>query len=278
MAHFEEMLDEFANALREYGLQRLAGERLLGFLQSFVSADDGEGREVAVPAGQLLDGYLPDCALNVGREHLILEGVRRRVVAAVSVKAFPGGADDGEEHAVKPRSYPGMLDGLLKVPGEITFSQVFRFCDLEQAGRFIRAKRRFNDVFKYNWQAFFRGVLRKGDMSGANANPVRERGVKEATEALGLLETQKAFFGFWNMSVLCYGDTPGGSGRGGPCGEPRRELCALHPHPRAPASALRLHRDAARHVGRAGALVLHLRRQSRGFLPGALDRAGVAGE
>lgn len=211
LTHFEEMLDEFATALREYGLKRLAGARLLGFLQSFVSADAGGGRkarEVSVPAGQLLDGYLPDCALHVGREHLILEGLHRRVVTAVSVKAFPGEADAGQEHAVKPQSYPGMLDGLLKVPGEITFSQVFRFCDLEQAGRFIRAKRRFNDVFKYSWQAFFRGVLRKGDMSGANANPVRERGVKEATEALGLLETQKAFFGFWNMSVLCYGGTP----------------------------------------------------------------------
>lgn len=208
LACFEEMLDEFANTLRDYRLVRLSGGRLLGFLQSFVTTEDADDRELVTPEGQLLDGYLPDCTTHVGREHLILEGNRRRFLAGLSVKAFPGGAEADEEHIVRPRSYPGMLDALLKVPGEITVSQVFRFASLEEAGRFIRAKRRFNDVFKFNWQAFVRGVLRKGDMTGAKVNPVRERGVGEATEALGLLETQKAFFGFWNLTVLCHGNTP----------------------------------------------------------------------
>jgi type IV secretion system protein VirB4 len=136
--------DSFAATLAPYGPKTLAlyrderGEasELCSFLAQLLN---GELRRVALPVGDIGQA-IADRRLTFGLEamEIAAAGARGRQFAAmVSVKDYPA------------RSAPGLLDGVLRLPCELTLSESFSFVDrqvsLDRMGLTLRRLRAADD-------------------------------------------------------------------------------------------------------------------------------------
>lgn len=190
----EGMLAAFIESLPHIRLRRLSGNVLRGFLRGFVSANPEH--EANAHRGMMLDSYLPDSAVDVGpgQDLLTITGDEAKYVAALALKEIP---EDG--------TFPGMLDAILTLPGEVTISQVFRMAPKDQAHKHIRSVFKYNDLLRFSWKAYVGGGMKGGDMSSAKENSARSGAAEEAHEAMGELSVNRAFFGWHNLTVLVYG-------------------------------------------------------------------------
>ena len=128
--------ESFAVALAPYGSQTLGMVRDRGnrfsdpcaFLSSLLS---GELRPVAAPQGDLGE-VIGDRRLTFGLDAVeITAAAGPRYAAIISIKDYP------------QRSAPGMLDGVLRLPHELTLTESFGFVDRQAAlGRMGLALRR----------------------------------------------------------------------------------------------------------------------------------------
>ena len=190
-ARFEEVLRAFVETSADLGLRRLEGTRLLAALHDRVSpASEGQaiidGGEAA-----FLDAWLPDNELSVGQDRLRFSHVDTIDVAALSVKAWPG------------TTWPGALDSLLDVPGELTLVVAFRF---EHPAR---AARRIRDIQRHqrNLQKTFAGYLKEAITREPTAlvDEGRLRLAEDASDALAYLTSGGGAFGHCAVVVLVRG-------------------------------------------------------------------------
>jgi len=193
-ARFEDILRAFVETGADLGLDRLQGERLLAVLHDRVSPAS-EGQAI-IDAGQaaFLDAWLPDNELSVCPDRLQFNHVDTVEVAALSVKAWPDA------------TWPGALDGLLGVPGELTLVVAFRF---EHPAR---AARRIRDVQRHqrNLQKTFAGYLKEAITREPTAlvDEGRLRLAEDASEALAHLTSGGGAFGHCAVVVLVRGRDP----------------------------------------------------------------------
>jgi type IV secretion system protein TrbE len=190
-ARFEEVLRAFVETSADLGLRRLEGTQLLAALHDRVSpASEGQaiidGGEAA-----FLDAWLPDNELSVGQDRLRFSHVDTIDVAALSVKAWPG------------TTWPGALDSLLDVPGELTLVVAFRF---EHPAR---AARRIRDIQRHqrNLQKTFAGYLKEAITREPTAlvDEGRLRLAEDASDALAHLTSGGGAFGHCAVVVLVRG-------------------------------------------------------------------------
>lgn len=193
-ARFEDILLAFVETGADLGLDRLQGKRLLAALHDRVSPAS-EGQSI-IDAGQgaFLDAWLPDNELSVRDDRLLFRHVDTVEVAALSVKAWPD------------NTWPGALDGLLGVPGELSLVVAFRF---EHPAR---AARRIRDVQRHqrNLQKTFAGYLKEAIAREPTAlvDEGRLRLAEDASEALAHLTSGRGSFGHCSVVVLVRGTDP----------------------------------------------------------------------
>jgi len=199
---FEDLLTSFTGAFGStVRFTRFTGDDLATYLSREFS-DINDQQSVMMPEHWFLDSYLPDCHVTPGHDFLEFSGSKQAFAKVLTVKTFP--QPQGEE----PRGHtvPGMLDKLMTVPGDIKFTQVFRYASKAESGKYISAVKRYNDVAKYGWKGMLMGAV-KGSMDGIAVNKGREKDVNQIGDAEGNLSVDQGTTGWYNCTVVCYGDT-----------------------------------------------------------------------
>lgn len=202
-AHFEQLesmkivfyskLREFEETLVDLGFQRLINENLLAFLHSRCSpASAGQPVEIP-PVPAYLNTWLPDNTLHRMHDHLIFEDNQDCYVGAFTVKRWPNTAS------------PGIIDGLLSVPAELTVSQIFRFMDNGAAKSLI-------EEYEEHHRNASKSVIAVAMESWTNRpseqiDSGRLALAEDAQEAIVELTLENKLFGFYNMTVLGYGNS-----------------------------------------------------------------------
>lgn len=193
---YEEIISSVRDPMRDLALRRLDGGDLYGFLRACASPASNAA-PILPHAGWSLDTLLSENAIqNVGSDLLYIDGGERpRYAAALSLKGWP------------THTMPGMLDSILSVPGEISLSHTFRVVDSETAKAHISSVRRFNDVLKYGIKAYIGAAFGQG-FNEERADPARAKAADDAMEAHGEVTGNTNFFGWYNFSIVCFGETP----------------------------------------------------------------------
>lgn len=190
---FEKLLNDVTVGLGDLRLKRLAGDELRSYLHDRC-APASEGQNVkASRIATYLDTYLTDNHLTVHKNVLEFTNVNRKFVAALSVKDWP------------EATYPGVIDSLLGVQGEITISQCFRFVEDSKAETFIQKVEKHNISLQKSFFSYM-----KESMSGEESttlNTGRVQLAEDAGDALRELTAERKRYGYYSLTILIYGDT-----------------------------------------------------------------------
>lgn len=182
-----------AKSLPGLGLRQMEGEALLTYLHRRLNPATGDSTVALPEVPCFLNTMLPTNTLRRQRAHLEFDGDHTRYVGVVTVKNWPSA------------TYPGQLDALLAIDGEITVSHAFRFISREKASREIQDTERFHQMAATNLRGYLKSIV-------ANDAPTQlDRGrlqlADEAAEAQRQLTADKKIFGYYTLTVLCMGDT-----------------------------------------------------------------------
>lgn len=189
---FEEMLALMEGALQFARPVRLRDEALMAFLGEMTSPASCEGLRPKVLPGTLLDGMLGEDRVTIHADHVRFEGYGKTLYGGVlALKGWPG------------ETWPGMLNDVLAVPGELVFSQVFRFVDQEEAKRYIKNVQRFHLNFQKSLFSYVREAL------SGEESIVRDTGrtvlAQDARDALTDMAARNRVFGYHNLALLVTG-------------------------------------------------------------------------
>ncbi|MBR8024586.1 conjugal transfer protein TraC [Burkholderia cenocepacia] len=194
---FERILFGFAAGNPRLICQRLSGERLGAFMHACGSPACDHLQAVPVPDIPALDVAMCDTEVRPGHDYLhFYAGGRQRYGIAAGIPA----RRDFWPDSVLPTS----LDGLLKVPGDVTISHCFRLTSPSAAMRFIDGVRRYHEGRRLDTRSLLAATLRGGDLSGARQNQARSAAADEANHRAGKVEMAEELYGYHNLSVLSY--------------------------------------------------------------------------
>lgn len=186
---FEAIVEAFATTLDGFGVHRLHGGELLGFLNACASPTRSSGMLRPPGRALLLDAALGEDQLQVAVDTLHFSGSPgRRVLAALGVKAWPDA------------TVPSLIEALLRVPQELSVVQVFRYVDAEAAKAHIQSVQRFHLNLRRSAFSFVREAV-FGEASEV-VDDSRAAAAGEAREALAALGSQRRCYGYYNLSVL----------------------------------------------------------------------------
>ena len=194
IAEFSAMLSSFEQTSDALSLEPLENEELLGYLYSRANLASGWQKVKKPRIPIYLDSLLTSDVL-VDRDATIhFKGPDRSAyVGAVSVKDWPDLTE------------PGLLDALLAIPGEITYSQIFRFSDTEKSRSFMEGIERHNRNMAKSIKSM---VLEK--LTKEESNKVDEGKLllaNDAREAITEMTTDNRYYGHYNLTVLAIGET-----------------------------------------------------------------------
>lgn len=196
----EDIVSTFIASATTLSLKRLEMEDYLGALFARCNpphASANEHRPAYIPEYHL-DSYLTSHTISrPNMKTLGFHGVQDAYCSALSIKSWP-----------KADSMPGMLDGLLSIPGEIVISQAFRFTPKEESEAYIKTMQRYHDNAK-------KGVVQRmrekvSDAEGAEPDEGDQGRIllaQDAAEAQTEITALGRIYGYHNLTVLCYGET-----------------------------------------------------------------------
>ncbi|HDR9017879.1 conjugal transfer protein TraC [Burkholderia multivorans] len=194
---FENLLFGFTASNPRLDCHRLSGPELGAFMHACCSPPGDDLPAVAVPDIPALDLAMCDAEVRPGHDYLhFYAGGRQRFGIAAGIPA----RRDFWPDSVLPTS----LDGLLKVPGELTVSHCFRLATPTAAMRFINGVRRYHEGRRLDTRSLLAATLRGGDMSGARQNQARSAAADDANRRAGRVEMAEEVYGYYNLSVLSY--------------------------------------------------------------------------
>ncbi len=190
---FSERLAAFEQIVSDLSMQRLRDDSLLGFLyrRATPTTSAEEIKRPNVPF--YLDSYLNGSTL-VGRgDTLFFQGERDTHVAAVSIKDWPNS------------TYPGLLDDLMAVKGELVISQVLRLASTDASRKFIQDIERHNRNMAKSLKTYLVESLTKEESRQVDVGRIAMAG--DANDALTEMSTVSRIYGHYNLTVLTYGST-----------------------------------------------------------------------
>lgn len=194
---FEATLFGFVAGNPRLNCRRLSGDRLGAFMHACAAPPADHLEATPVPDIPALDAAMCDTEIRPGHDYLrFYAGGRQRFGIAAGVPA----RRDFWPDSVLPTS----LDGLLKVPGELTISHCFRLTTPSAAMRFIDGVRRYHEGRRLDTRSLLAATLRGGDLSGARQNQARSAAADDANRRAGKVEMAEEVYGYYNLSVLSY--------------------------------------------------------------------------
>lgn len=193
---FEEMLGALISGLPGLSFQRLAGAQLGGFLHRCCSPASRQTGDVALR--DFLDDTLCDTRVTPGDDFLYFSSNGNRQLAMAT--GIPSGHDFWPDHVA-----PSTLDDLLKVPGEITISQVYRLAPRGVTERFVEGMRRYHDNRALNLRGLVSKALNKNDPNHVvRENRARTDAADEAQAIYEQVSRGRETYGWYNLTVLAH--------------------------------------------------------------------------
>ncbi len=205
---FENTLFGFTAANPHLTCRRLAGEMLGAFMHACCSPPSDHVKALAIPDTPALDLAMCDTEVTPGHDYLHFYSNGRCRFGIAS--GIPTRRDFWPDNVS-----PTTLDGLLKIPGELTISHVFRLSTPSAAKRFIDSIRKYHEGRRLDGRAVLAAALKGGDTSGARQNEARSSAAQEANRRAGKVEMAEELYGFYNLSIMAwspvYEETPANS-------------------------------------------------------------------
>ncbi|MDE3021169.1 MAG: hypothetical protein KGI54_04855 [Pseudomonadota bacterium] len=192
ITQFENIITEFYATLSTAKFKRLELQDMLGFLNACVNPAVQKPRPVAIPRTSMLDAYLHDTTITIGREAMVFQSDKDYFVSALSIKDYPD------------MSRAGILDSLLAIDGEITVSIVYKILEQDKARHFIEKKRKH---FLFTQKSLIQYVKDSLFKTNSAPDPGKASMAKEASIALGNITEVNAHYGYFNFTLLCGGDS-----------------------------------------------------------------------
>lgn len=193
MDRFDDLMAAFDETIRDAGLKRLEDEELLTFLHKRANPANNQKHVRKQRMSGYLDAYLPDNTLYVGHNVLLFESDESRYASAVSVKDWP------------EVSQPGMLDAMLGVPGEITISQCFMYVDQDEAKKYIDGIRKHNMNTSKSIMTYLKETFTNTESDKIDESKLHK--AQDATDAMNNMTINNRQFGYYNLSIIAYGET-----------------------------------------------------------------------
>ncbi|PTB17786.1 conjugal transfer protein TraC [Trinickia symbiotica] len=195
---FERLMEGFVAGNPDLDLERLTGEKLGAHLHACVSPSGEHLSRLAVPETPALDTALADAEIIPGHDYLKFDAnARCRIGVAAGI---PTGREFWSE-AVSPTT----LDGLLKIPGELTINHVFRLATPSAAMRFLNRMRRYHENRRLDTRALLAAAIRGGDVEHApRQNEARRQAAALANRQVGKVEMAEDAYGYYNLSIISY--------------------------------------------------------------------------
>lgn len=200
VATLEEILSTFNASTTVLLLKRLELNEYLGALYSRCNPPYSEAKFTpAYIEDFFLDSYLPAHTMTrPDMKTLAFHGVDDAYCASIGVKSWPNG-----------HSYPGFLDDLLAMPGELVISQVFRFTNRQESEKYIKMMQRYHDNAKKSIGAHLRERFSKDEAADPDAGDEgRIILAQDAADAQTEITALGRMYGYHNLTVVCYGSTP----------------------------------------------------------------------
>jgi type IV secretion/conjugal transfer VirB4 family ATPase len=188
---FESVLDAFKGGVTRLKLKRLEMQEMMAFLHQTANPNV-PARRVRYPV-TMLDTHLTETQVNIGASTLEFKSAYgSRFARIVSIKEWLGFQE-------------AALDILNEVDAELDVCVMFRFLNTSRAEAYIKKIRNFYKVAAFNPWAMIKQYFAKEEQQNDKG---RERLANEAENALSKLMADGQQFGFANISVVVYGDTP----------------------------------------------------------------------
>ncbi|MGF6411503.1 VirB4 family type IV secretion system protein [Paraburkholderia sp. MM5482-R1] len=194
---FENILFGFVASNPRLACRRLSGPALGAFMHACCSPPSDHVSAVPIPDIPALDLALCDTEVRPGHDylHFYSHGRQRFAIAA----GIPARRDFWPDTML-----PTSLDGLMKVPGELTVSHCFRLTTPNAAMRFIDSVRRYHEGRRLDTRSLLAATLRGGDTSGARQNQSRSAAADDANRRVGKVEMAEEMYGYYNLSALSF--------------------------------------------------------------------------
>lgn len=194
MDDFEEKLGSFEQTILDVDMHRLQDEELLGYLHRRASPTSYQPWVKVPNVPAYLDSYLPTDLLLSRGDTLHFRGPSGdKFVAAMSLKDWPDW------------THPGILDDLLAIPGELTISQAFRFVESSKAKAYIQSVEKHNQALQKTIFGYLKEAMTKEESNQINHG--RLLLAEDATDALTEMTSHNRTYGYYNLTVMTYGDT-----------------------------------------------------------------------
>lgn len=192
----DEKLASLESGMRNLGLRRLSGSRLMAELYNRVSPASPRRTSYPVPTiPSFLSNLLCSDTLRRTSDALVFTNSDEKYVGVVSLKGFTGNAE----------TIVGQLDWLTTIEGEITVSHCFRFIDRDVAQKTIEDVERYNIAKSVPLLHRIMTTMAKSEPSKFNEG--RLAMAHDAKAALVDLYQSNRVFGHHNLTVLCFGST-----------------------------------------------------------------------
>jgi type IV secretory pathway VirB4 component len=193
----EARVQDLYNNMSRLGLRRIVGGELLGFLHGRANPVSG-GRD-ALPMPRIpafLNFALANDAIKRRPDCLeFSNGNKKKFVGVISLMGWPD-----------ERTYPGSLDYLTAIDGEVTVCHVFRFIDRQVSVKAMESKESYNMTAAVPFMQRLTQMFTQKPPS--NLDQGRLQLAQDARDAKAEVTALSRAFGYHNMTVLCYGDTP----------------------------------------------------------------------
>ena len=189
-------LAELESGMRNLGVRRLSGDRLMAELYNRVSPASHRRLTYPVPTiPSFLSNLLCSDTLKRTPDALVFENDAKKFVGVISLKGFTG----------DPQTFVGQLDWLTSIQGEITVAHCFRFIDRDIAQKAIQDVERYNIAKSVPFVHRMITTFTKEEPTKFNDG--RLAMAQDAKAALIDLYQSNRAFGHHNLTVLCFGDT-----------------------------------------------------------------------
>lgn len=193
ITEFSDRVSSFEETAGDLSMRRLEGEELLAYLHDRCSPASF-GQPVSSPrVPAYLDSYLPSDRLVSRDDCLHFKSNDSCWVAGISVKDWPDFTN------------PGLLDAMLAIPGELTFSQVMRIADNDKAKKFINDRERHNRNMEKSLKSYMLESFTKEESRQRDTG--RMMLAEDAHDAATEMTTVSRVYGHYNLTVLTYGAT-----------------------------------------------------------------------
>lgn len=191
---FSDKLIGFEQVVGELALTPLEDGALLGFLHRRCSPCS-TAEDIRHPSTPLyLDNYLPSDTLVSRGDTLLMRGeTGDKYIAAISVKDWPD------------FTFPGLLDALMALPGEISVSQVMRIVSQDKARRFLGDVERHNRNMSKSLKTYLVEAFTKQESGRVDEGRLAK--ADDSHQAIAEMSTEGRVYGYYNLTVLVMGST-----------------------------------------------------------------------